>query len=104
MNNQNCNQCENNCPVDALKCGRGRRLFGVEASEGRNFSGSRGTHGPRFEKTDNPVLLLRQCGHMLHHGAIGGDDLLSALNEDEKKELTRLLTALVNDWQSHISE
>lgn len=27
---QFCEQCENHCPVDSLKCGRGRRFFGLE--------------------------------------------------------------------------
>ena len=31
---QFCEQCENHCPINALKCGRGRRFFGLEPQEG----------------------------------------------------------------------
>ena len=30
---QTCPQCDNHCPVDALKCGRGRKYFGVADGE-----------------------------------------------------------------------
>ncbi len=31
---RHCTQCKNQCPEDALKCRRGRRLFGIETEEG----------------------------------------------------------------------
>lgn len=36
MNNsqvQICPQCDNHCPIDALRCGKGRKFFGVEGED-----------------------------------------------------------------------
>lgn len=92
MGKQNCNQCENACPVDALRCGRGRRYFGLEEKE----------HGHRHGEPEltGPLGLLRQCGHMLHHGGGDSEDALAALTMDERKELERLLSLLLADWQT----
>lgn len=96
MNEQHCNQCENECPVDALRCGRGRRYFGLEAEDSRT-----GKHHD-CKTEDGPIGLLRQCGHILHHNEICGEDALSALNAEEKKELSRMLGILVQDWTLRI--
>ena len=39
---QFCNQCENHCPVDDLKCGKGRRAFGLEGEHGEEHSHEHG--------------------------------------------------------------
>ncbi len=92
MKKQLCDQCENRCPVDALKCGRGRRRFESEfnvKNENMDHKMSQGIIGQ-----------LRQCGHILHHGGVSGDDLLSALNPQEQSELERLLNILIADWNT----
>lgn len=92
MNQQHCDQCENQCPIDDLKCGKGRKHFGLEpAGEGEK-------HGREMPK--GPVGLLMQCGHILHHGGAEGDDLLSALDAQEQAELERLLGKLLDSWKS----
>lgn len=93
MDQEYCNQCGNHCPKDDLRCGRGRRLFG--AAPGETAEGGRGTSG-------GTIGLLRQCGHLLHHGGVSGDDLLSALSAREQAELERLLNALLADWKSRM--
>lgn len=98
MSEERCNQCENACPVDALKCGRGRRYFGMEDA-GHDHEHSH-EHGHGKPDLSGPLGMLRQCGHMLHHGGAGGEDPLSALSEEEQKELERLLGLLLADWQS----
>lgn len=97
MEKQYCDQCENHCPEDNLQCGRGRRHFGLESSEG-----GEGRHGHRQELPSGPIGLLRQCGHLLHHGGAAGDNLLAALNEQEQAELERLLEKLLSDWKSRM--
>lgn len=93
MKKQLCDQCENQCPVDALQCGRGRRHFGLESkADGKERIG--------HEISQGPIGQLRQCGHLLHHGGVGGDDLLSALNPQEQSELERLLGTLLADWKA----
>ncbi len=92
MGKQLCDQCENRCPADALQCGRGRRHFGLEAKDGKENMGRQMPKGP--------VGQLRQCGHLLHHGGVSGDDLLSALNPREQAELERLLGILLADWNT----
>lgn len=89
MKQLNCDLCENHCPVDALKCGKGRRHFGTEPEENGHGTGMPG----------GALGLLMECGHFLHHG--GGD--LSALSEREQTELERLLTVLLADWKSRRS-
>ena len=89
MKQQHCDQCENQCPVEALQCGKGRKHFGLEPA-------GEGGHG----QPSGPIGLLRQCGHMLHHGGASGEDLLRALTPGEQAELERLLGILAADWQS----
>ena len=87
-----CDQCDNRCPVDALKCGRGRRKFGMVQQD----------KAPVDEP--KPIQLLRQCGHVLHHGNINGQDLLAVLNEEEQAQLQNLLTRLSEDWKQRFPE
>lgn len=95
----NCTQCPKQCPLNALKCGKGRACAesqadgiapdaATEVNTGhtyrhgkREFSGAekhmhehgkRGGHrhgGDSFADRDNLEGLIRACGHMLHHGA-----------------------------------
>lgn len=92
MEKQHCDQCENQCPIDALQCGRGRRHFGLE--QDNSGRGERGREMP-----SGALGLLMQCGHFLHHGGANGADL-SALNTQEQAELERLLTVLLTDWKN----
>ena len=36
---RHCTQCPNQCPEDALRCGRGRKLFGTESGESKEDRG-----------------------------------------------------------------
>lgn len=87
----NCPCCKNHCPQDDLRCPRGREYFGI-----RNES-DRHPENPE-EKT---IVLLRKCGHFLHHNA-GHDSnparLLQALTEDERTTLESLLEKCLNNW------
>lgn len=87
---QRCDQCERHCPVDALQCGRGRSRFGLTNPNEQE----------RREMPDGPIGLLQQCGHVLHHGGVGGDDPLRALSAQERAELERLLSLLLADWKT----
>lgn len=89
MNEQHCEQCENRCPVDALRCNRGRAHFGLESKE---------------PEMSGPVKLLQRCGHILHHGGIDPKNALTALTAQEQAELERLLSVLLADWQKNGSE
>ncbi len=94
MAKQFCDQCDKQCPVDALQCGKGRKNFGLEPVEG----------GKKHERQmpDGPLGLLMQCGHFLHHGGADGENLLGALSPDEQAELERLLTNLLHDWKKRM--
>lgn len=94
MENKYCDQCENQCPIAALKCGKGRRHFGME-SEDDNDKHSR-------QKPEGTLGLLLQCGHFLHHSGISGDDLMNALHPDEQAELGQLLETLLRDWKNRV--
>lgn len=92
MEKQHCDQCENQCPIDALQCGKGRRHFGLAPEDG-----GREHHGR--ELPGGALGMLMKCGHFLHHGGADGADL-SALNAGEQAELERLLTVLLTDWEN----
>lgn len=92
MGKQYCDQCENQCPIDALQCGRGRRHFGLEQE-----NSGREEHDRKMPS--GALGLLMQCGHVLHHGGVE-DAGLSALNDQERVELERLLTVLLTDWKN----
>lgn len=85
MKEQYCNQCENQCPADALRCNRGRAYFGMEPAE--------------VKMPEGPIGLLKRCGHLLHHGGVEMEGALSALTDREQEDLERLLTVLLDDWQ-----
>lgn len=91
MEKQHCDLCENQCPIAALQCGRGRRYFGLEHEDG-------GKGKPGREMPGGAMGLLTQCGHFLHHSGAGGVDL-SALNSQDQAELERLLDILLTDWK-----
>lgn len=95
MEKQRCDQCENQCPIDALQCGKGRRHFGLDSADGSKGKPSR-------EMPSGPLGLLMQCGHFLHHGGAAVEDLLSALKPQEQAELERLLMVLLTDWENRI--
>lgn len=93
QNNTQCPQCENHCPVDALKCGKGREFFGIEKSE-RNMP-----------DPDSLLGLMRQCGHILHHsgGQKEEQELFSMLDEHEKSTLQVLLQKVHKGWQESMN-
>lgn len=90
MSQQYCDQCGNHCPVDALRCDRGRARFGMEQTEPKMPAG--------------PLGMLQKCGFILHHGTITPDEALSALTAQEQEELGRLLSVLLADWQKRMPE
>ena len=102
-----CNQCENHCPIDDLKCGKGRRAFGLEQGENGNGQNHEHGHGHGHEhghgahchhkKMEGVLGLLQSCGYALHHGEIG-EDGLNCLSKEEKEQLEKLLTKLLSNW------
>ncbi|MDO5546073.1 MAG: hypothetical protein Q4F81_09690 [Eubacteriales bacterium] len=92
MEKQVCDQCENQCSIDELKCGKGRKHFGLEPDEG----------GKGHPMPEGPLGLLMQCGHVLHHGGASGEGLLRALSAEEQTELERLLGLLLEDWKTRM--
>ena len=90
MNEQHCDQCKNQCSVDALRCNKGRVHFGLEPVEEKRVAG--------------PVGLLEKCGFVLHHGGIDPENALSALTAGEQAELERMLSVLLKDWKKNMPE
>ena len=88
-----CPCCENHCPSDDLKCGRGKAHFGL-ISEGRGGV----YHENREIKTlEDEVIVL------LHHSAEQASDhaaLLSILSEEEKRNLAALLKKCLQSWEN----
>lgn len=93
MTKQNCPECDNHCPVDALKCGKGKQYFGLPREE-RDISG--------MGQEDRILVLLRKCGHYLHHN-VGRDAdaaaLTGGLSVEEKTTLEALLQKCLERWQ-----
>lgn len=96
-----CPHCENHCPADDLKCPRGMNHFGISEEEARaNMSADKVA-----------ILLLRKCGHHLHHNFGHGNKegkaearpaspTLDALTEEEKATLISLLDKCLKGWQA----
>lgn len=96
---QTCPNCDRHCPISALHCGRGREYFGIaETADTGNREHSHHDHGRRHERSDSmrddsprAVQLLRECGHLLHHGRATGQELIAPLTARELQTLERLL-------------
>lgn len=92
MEEKICPQCENHCPADALKCGKGAKYFGIRRQERESGSAT----------IDERILvLMRRCGHHLHHNA-GHDTnaaaLFDMLTEEEKASLEVILQKCLQRW------
>ena len=85
-----CDQCDNRCPIDSLRCNKGRIRFGQEPVE--------------HKRSDGPLGLLEKCGFVLHHGNWEQEDALSVLNTQERTELERMLSVLLADWEKRMPE
>ena len=90
---EHCTQCENHCPAEALRCGRGKAYY------------ARLKNGEEFRCDNDAVNALVECAqaakHMgrmltLHGGS--ADDILSALNADEQAQLLALLQKQQVRW------
>lgn len=87
-----CPHCENHCPKNALRCNRGREHFG--AGEGP------AVHAAPEERV---LVLLRKCGHFLHHSAAspeGASHLMDVLTPEEKETLAALLEKCLARWEN----
>ena len=91
-----CDQCENSCPRESLKCNRGRLRYGLEPAP----------HGPMKAMMDlpGPLKSLMECGHLLRHGGLEEGELLSALSGEEREELEKLLEKLLADWRARVRQ
>ena len=107
---QTCPQCENHCPVDALRCGKGRKYFGVtddaqERGHSREHDHGCGhshehDHGCGHRQLGGLPGLLHQCGRFVRHAGLEEDELFQALTSEEKASLQALLEKLSADWQA----
>lgn len=92
-----CPICNRHCPVDDLHCHRGREYFG-------NSDGGHRQHNDRpMRPEEKMIVLLRKCGHFLHHN-IGRDGdvspLINALSTEERATLETLLEKCLDSWQN----
>lgn len=73
---RHCTQCPNQCPEDALRCGRGRKLFGTESGEskeGRGEGRGEGSGRPGTHEHGNGHGHGRGHDHDHHGHGHGGD-------------------------------
>lgn len=116
---QNCNGCDKHCPVNELKCGKGRKLHGMNDNGASHERISRGEghhsheHGARGDGRHShehgcnaadprAIALIRQCGGYLHHHLDGNSDtsqLLRALSPEETAALEGLLEKCLASWK-----
>lgn len=95
--NNLCPCCGRHCPSDNLHCQCGMAYFGQETEHSKHA----GRQGGSIK--DETVMLMLQCGHMLHHGLrerAESEDILHFLSQEEKKTLTVILTKCVSEWNS----
>ena len=84
-----CDQCDNHCPKDALRCGRGRRRFGLEP-ERKELAGTAG--------------LLQKAGMAAGRVKLEEAELFASLPEEDKAALDRILSSLLEVWKPHIPQ
>lgn len=73
---RHCTQCPNQCPEDALRCGRGRKLFGTESGEskeGRGEGRGEGSGRPGTHEHGNGQGHGHGHDHDHHGHGHGGD-------------------------------
>ena len=97
---QTCLQCDNHCPVDALKCGWGRKYFGVADGGSEHGQGGCGHGHPKAGLAG----LLHQCGRFARHADMEETELFQALTDEEKATLQALLEKLTTDWRERCGE
>lgn len=95
--NKTCPCCEKHCPVNKLSCPRGKAHFGVSDKDFAHHT----------NLSENPeekmIVLLRRCGHFLHHNVGRGENvspLVNALTPDERAQLEALLEKCLDRWQN----
>ena len=75
-----CNKCPRHCPLSSPKCP-------MEMS---------GNDNPMPRRTpDTPETMIMEIGHRLHHGLLDRETFLSGLSEEEKNELKRILSKVL---------
>lgn len=87
---QNCPGCDKHCPVDQPNCPTGEAYFRGETA----------VHSPQTEKM---IVLLRKCGHFLHHHVDRTADtaaLTAALDPEERAILEALLEKCLARWNA----
>lgn len=95
MEHKFCPGCENHCPLDALKCGKGRNFFGVTAAESSHL------RAPLNEP--KVIALIRRCGKFLHRNLSPEADaaqLLAPFSAEECSTLETLLEKCLTAWES----
>ena len=97
---QTCPQCDNHCPVNALKCGRGRKYFGV--ADGGSEHGHGHGHGGCGHPKAGLAGLLHQCGRFVRHADMEEAELFQALTSEEKDTLQALLNKLSANWSQRL--
>ncbi|MGN0519712.1 MAG: hypothetical protein ACI4LB_03140 [Candidatus Fimenecus sp.] len=91
-----CPCSEKHCFQNQLRCRRGKEHFGL-ATDFADFSESSDS------TEEKAVILMRKCGHFLHHTAqysANSTSLLQALTAEEKKTLEKLLEKCLQSWQT----
>ncbi|MGN0572261.1 MAG: hypothetical protein ACI4K9_08790 [Candidatus Fimenecus sp.] len=91
-----CPCCEKHCFQNQLRCRRGREHFGIIPSK---------IDMPNHADVadEKGIVLLRKCGHFLHHSVSRYDDtssLLKALTAEEKNTLETLLEKCLQSWDA----
>ena len=101
--NNVCPCCGHHCRVDALHCQRGMMYFGIETKTGEDANHKHHIRDKSDATMEDKVIsLMRRCGHYLHHNMRESDSseqMLSALSDDEKKNLILLLKKCLQNWE-----
>lgn len=93
-----CPGCGRHCPKDNLRCPKGKEHFGIQAEASES---SHPEERP-LRPGEKVLVLLRKCGHFLHHSAGPDTDpeaLLETLTPEENASLEKLLEKCLESWQ-----
>ena len=95
MTTENCPMCQNHCPKENLRCGRGREYFN-ENKHQEDYNNT-SEHSSIKEQV---IFDMRRCGHFLHHNReLDINKVFSNLSDEELTKLHELLTNIHNNME-----
>lgn len=94
MSEKHCTGCENQCPISALSCAKGRALNGIVVDPNRKTE-------TLAQKLIRVGADAKRIGAELVEWEMSEDMLLDCLDMEKKNQLAEILDILDENWKKH---